>query len=232
MELYKCIIIEDEPLALKRTKSYVSNVPYLNLLNSFDNGMDAIAFINNNKIDLIFLDVEMDGLSGIELLNTLIKPPKVIITTAYEKYAIKGYELNISDYLLKPFSFPRFLQAVEKVGYETRQKIINKKNHLFVKTEYRLEKIAFNDILFIEGMRDYRNIQTLEKKILTLETFTELEKILPKDRFCRVHKSFMVSIDKIEFVERSRIKINDKRIPISETYRNEFFDLIGFPNKK
>ncbi|MDL5512937.1 LytTR family DNA-binding domain-containing protein [Arenibacter sp. M-2] len=230
--MINCIIIEDEPLALERTKSYVSNVPYLNLLNSFNNGIDAIAFINNNKIDLIFLDIEMDGLSGIELLDALIKPPKVIITTAYEKYAIKGYELNISDYLLKPFSFPRFLQAVKKVGYETRQNILDKKNHLFVKTEYRLEKIAFSDILFIEGMRDYRNIQTMDKKILTLETFTELEKILPKDRFCRVHKSFMVSIDKIEFVERSRIKINDKRIPISETYKNEFFDLIGFPNKK
>lgn len=230
--MINCIIIEDEPLALERTKSYVSNVPYLNLLNSFNNGIDAIAFINNNKIDLIFLDIEMDGLSGIELLDALIKHPKVIITTAYEKYAIKGYELNISDYLLKPFSFPRFLQAVEKVGYETKKNIIDKKNYLFVKTEYRLEKIAFNDILFIEGMRDYRNIQTLEKKILTLETFTELEKILPKDKFCRVHKSFMVSIDKIEFVERSRIKINDKRIPISETYKNKFFDLIGFPNKK
>jgi len=230
--MINCIIIEDEPLALERTRSYVSKVSYLNLLNSFDNAMDAIAFINKNKIDLIFLDIEMDGLSGIELLDALIKPPKVIITTAYEKYAIKGYELNISDYLLKPFSFPRFLQAVEKVGYETRQHIHNKKNHLFVKTEYRLEKIAFNDILFIEGMRDYRNIQTLEKKILTLETFTELKKILPKDRFCRVHKSFIVSIDKIEYVERSRIKIKDKRIPISETYKNEFFELIGFPNKK
>lgn len=230
--MINCIIIEDEPLALERTKSYVSNVPYLNLLNSFNNGIDAITFINNNKIDLIVLDIEMDGLSGIELLDALVNPPKVIITTAYEKYAIKGYELNISDYLLKPFSFPRFLQAVEKVGYETKKNIIDKKNCLFVKTEYRLEKIAFNDIHFIEGMRDYRNIQTLEKKVLTLETFTELEKILPKDRFCRVHKSFMVSIDKIEFVERSRIKINDKRIPISETYKNEFFDLIGFPNKK
>ena len=230
--MINCIIIEDEPLALERTTSYVSKVPYLNLLSSFANGMDAIDFINNNKIDLVFLDIEMDGLSGIELLDALVNSPKVIITTAYEKYAVKGYELNISDYLLKPFSFPRFLQAVEKVGHEVKKSIIDKKNYLFVKTEYRLEKIAFSDILFIEGMRDYRNIQTLNKKVLTLETFTELEKKLPKDKFCRVHKSFLVSIDKIDFVERSRIKINDKRIPISETYKNEFFYLIGFSNKK
>ena len=194
--MINCIIIEDEPLALERTKGYVSKVPHLNLLNSFDNGIDAISFMNDNKIDLVFLDIEMDKLSGIELLDALVERPKVIITTAYEKYAIKGYELNISDYLLKPFSFPRFLQAIEKAGYKTKMNTIDKKNYVFVKTEYRLEKIAFNDILFIEGMRDYRNIQTLEKKILTLETFTELEKRLPKNKFCRVHKSYIVQIKK------------------------------------
>lgn len=227
-----CIIVEDEPLALERTKSYVQKIPYLNLIGQFNNGVDALVFMKINQVHLIFLDIEMDDLTGIELLKTLIKPPKVIITTAYENYAMQGYELNITDYLLKPFSFERFLQAVEKTYENLQSKSIDVKDHLFVKTEYRMEKVSFSDILFIEGMGDYRNIQTPQKKILTLQTFGELEKYLPKDKFCRVHKSYLVSIEQIEFVERNRIKIGEKRIPISETYKNGFFELIGFSNRK
>lgn len=227
-----CIIIEDEPLALERTKGYVQRISYLTLIGEFNNGVDALIFMKANQVDLIFLDIEMDELTGVELLKTLVNPPKVIITTAYENYALKGYELNVSDYLLKPFSFERFLQAVEKTYEDLRIKNIDDKDYLFVKTEYRMEKVSFNDILYIEGMGDYRNVQTPGKKILTLQTFGELEKYLPKDKFCRVHKSYLVSIDQIEFVERSRIKIGEKRIPISETYKNGFFELIGFSNRK
>ena len=228
--IIKCIVIEDEPLALERTKSYVQKVSYLNLIGEFNNGVDALGFLKTNKVDLIFLDIEMDDLTGIELLKTLVKPPKVIITTAYENYALKGYELKVSDYLLKPFSFERFLKAVEKTYEEFRTKSIDDKDYLFVKTEYRMEKVSFKDILYIEGMGDYRNVQTPNKKILTLQTFGELEKRLPKDKFCRVHKSYLVAIEPIEFVERNRIKIGEKRIPISETYKNRFFELIGFIN--
>ena len=176
--------------------------------------------------------MEMDELNGIGLLNTLGDIPEVIITTAYEKYALKGYELNVTDYLLKPYSFERFLQAVEKAHDKISHKHFQEKDFLFVKTEYRMEKVSFEDILYIEGMRDYRNIQTQSKKILTLQTFGELEKFLPKEKFCRVHKSFVVAIDKIEFVERNRIKIKEQRIPISETYKTRFYELIGFSNRR
>jgi len=223
-----CIIVEDEPLALKRTKEYVEKISYLNLLQSFDNGFEAIGFLKKQHVDLIFLDIKMDELTGIQLLESLEKKPYVIFTTAYSEYALKGYELNVIDYLLKPFTIERFIQAVEKVSVQLDKTTNDNRDFFFVKTGYCIEKIFFDDILFIEGMRDYRNIQTNTKKILTLQTFIELEKELPKSKFCRVHKSYIVTVKKIDLIERNRIKIKDKLIPISETYKENFFKLIGF----
>ena len=222
-----CIIVEDEPLALKRAIDFVSRVPYLNLLASFINGFEAIGFVKEHNIDLMFLDIEMDGFTGIELIESLSKKPQIIITTAYDKYALKGFELHVADYLLKPFGFDRFLSAVERV-YDTVEKAHKEeKGYIFVKTEYRLERIAVDDILYVEGMGDYRNIRTTSKKILTLQTFSELEKILPKNQFCRVHKSYIVAINKIISVERHRIKMLENLIPISDTYKEGFYSLIG-----
>jgi two-component system, LytTR family, response regulator len=223
-----CIIVEDEPLALKRTKEYVGKIPYLNLLQSFDNGFEAIGFLKNQQIELIFLDIKMDELSGIQLLESLDRKPYVIVTTAYTEYALKGYELSVIDYLLKPFSLERFIQAVEKVSCQLDKSPKDNRDFFFVKTEYRIEKIFYQDILFIEGMRDYRCIQTNSKKIMTLQTFTELVQELPKSKFCRVHKSYIVTLDKIDLIERNRIKIKDKLIPISETYKENFYTMIGF----
>ncbi len=223
-----CIIVEDEPLALKRTKEYVEKISYLNLMQSFDNGFDAIGFMKEQHVDLIFLDIKMDELTGIQLIESLERKPYVIVTTAYSEYALKGYELNVIDYLLKPFSIERFIQAVEKVSVLFDKSTNDNRDFFFVKTGYFIEKIFFDDIFFIEGMRDYRNIQTNAKKILTLQTFIELEKELPKSKFCRVHKSYIVTLNKIESIERNRIKIKDKLIPISETYKESFFKLIGF----
>lgn len=223
-----CIIVEDEPLALKRTKEYVGKIPYLNLLQYFDNGFEAIGFLKNKQVDLVFLDIKMDELTGIQLLESLERKPFVIITTAYSEYALKGYELSVVDYLLKPFSLERFIQAVEKVSVLLDKSTNENRDFFFVKTEYRIEKILFQDILFIEGMRDYRCIQTNTKKILTLQTFTELVKELPKSKFCRVHKSYIITLDKIDIIERNRIKIKDKLIPISETYKENFYSMIGF----
>jgi len=222
-----CIIIEDEPLALERTKEYAIKVPYLELLKSFDNGIDAIGFLKEQDVQLIFLDIQMDDFSGIQFLESLNKKPKVIITTAFDKYALKGFELNVSDYLLKPFEFERFLQACERVHHELQNLTIkNNKNFLFVKTEYRLEKVDFKDILFIEGMRDYRRIHLSEERIMTLQTFKDLEQQLPTNSFCRVHKSYIVSIEKIESIERNRIKIQNKIIPVSETFKKRFYEMI------
>jgi two-component system LytT family response regulator len=222
-----CIIIEDEPLATERIKSYVLRLPYLNLLSNFENGIEALSFLKTNKIDLIFLDIHMDELSGIQLLESTKIKSEVIITTAHDEFALKGFELNVTDYLLKPFTFERFVQAVDKAQSNLMQKeVVPGKKFIFVKTEYRLEKIFLNEVLYIEGMRDYRRIHTKDKKIMTLQTFKDFEQEIPQNIICRVHKSFMVSIDKINSVERDRIKINDVLIPISETYKKDFFGLI------
>lgn len=226
--MISCIIIEDEPLALKRTTQYVEKIPYLDLKYSFDNGFEAIGYLKEHNIDLIFLDIKMDELSGIQLLEALDKRPHVIITTAYSDYALKGYELNVSDYLLKPFTIERFIKAVEKVADIFKRKHENNRDFFFVKTDYKIEKVFFKDVLFIEGMRDYRNILTDSRKILTLQTFGDLEKELPDSLFIRVHKSFMVALNKIDLIERNRIKIKDKMIPISDTYKENFYKKIGF----
>ena len=228
MKKHSSIIIEDEPLALERTKDFVTKVPFLNLLATFDNALEGLAFLKSNEVDLLFLDINMDELSGIELLESSKISSQVIITTAYQEYALKGYELNVTDYLLKPFTFNRFLQAVNKAHENLQPKTSETStDFIFIKTENRLEKITLSEIIYIEGMRDYRRIHTINKKIMTLQNFKDLEKIIPSNLVCRVHKSYMVSLPRIESIERSRVKIADKLIPISETYRASFFQKIN-----
>jgi DNA-binding LytR/AlgR family response regulator len=190
--------------------------------------LNGLTYLNNNKVDVLFLDINMDELSGIELLESSKINSQVIITTAYQEYALKGYELQITDYLLKPFTFNRFLQAVNKAQENLSQRVAEKQlDFIFVKTENRLEKIMINDILYIEGMRDYLRIHTTSKKIMTLQSFSELEQLIPAQLVCRVHKSYMVAVNKIESIERSRIKIADQLIPVSETYKEAFHQLIN-----
>ena len=228
MDKLSCIIIEDEPLALEKTKDFVNKVPFLHLSETFDNALTGRAYLNNNKVDILFLDINMDELTGIELLESSKINSQVILTTAYQEYALKGYELQITDYLLKPFNFNRFLQAVNKAQDNiTRRTADAPPEFIFVKTENRLEKIMLNEIIYIEGMRDYRRIHTINKKIMTLQNFSEFEKLIPASVVCRVHKSYMVALAKIESVERGRIKIGDQLIPISDTYKDEFFQLIN-----
>ncbi|MDO5981369.1 LytR/AlgR family response regulator transcription factor [Flavivirga spongiicola] len=228
MEKYSCIIIEDEPLALERTKDFVTKIPFLNLCATFDNALNGLAYLKANNIDILFLDINMDELSGIELLENSKITSQVIVTTAYQEYALKGYELNITDYLLKPFTFNRFLQAVNKAQENlSKNNLGTTNNFIFVKTENRLEKITLTNIVYIEGMRDYRRIHTVDKKIMTLQNFKELEQIIPSSIVCRVHKSYMVALNKIDSIERSRIKISDQLIPISETYKEYFFQKIS-----
>lgn len=230
MNKHTCIIIEDEPLALERTKDFVQKIPFLNLCTTFDNALNGLAYLQQNEVDLLFLDINMDELSGIELLESSKIKSQVIITTAYQEYALKGYELQVTDYLLKPFTFNRFLQAVNKAHENLGQRVQEPPSpleYIFIKTENRLEKVNIADIVYIEGMRDYRRIHTLSKKIMTLQNFNELEQIIPAHLICRVHKSYMVALHKIESIERSRIIIADQIIPISETYKEQFFLLIN-----
>lgn len=224
----KCLLIEDEPLAMLRLKEYVGRVPFLNLSFAVENGWEAIRILKTEKIDLVFLDVEMDEMTGLQLLDALPIRPPVILTTAFDHYALKAFDRHVSDYLLKPYTFDRFLQAVMHVR-EQAQVIADETRNpfLFVKTEFRLQKVMFTDILYVEGMRDYRRICTQNEKIMTPETFGHLEQQLPGRQFCRVHKSYLVAIDKIESVERDRIRIQQVLIPVSLTYREHFYQVIG-----
>lgn len=228
-----CIIVEDEPLALERTKDYVLRLPFLNLLSTFDNAIDALAFLRSHEVDLIFLDINLGEFSGIRLLETSAVSSQVILTTAYQEYALKGFDLKVADYLLKPFTFERFVQAVDRVRSDLPgAQFVRPKNSIFVKTENRLEKISLREILYVEGMRDYRRIHTTGKRIMTPQTFAEFERRVPPDILCRVHKSYMVALDKIDSVEKDRIKIQGRIIPVSETYKQKFFALIDHSAKR
>lgn len=212
---------------MERTREFVKKVPFLSLEATFDNALSGLDYLREHPVDLLFLDINMDELSGIELLESSKIESQVIITTAYQQYALKGYELNVTDYLLKPFTFNRFLQAVNKAHENLRKRQSPSPDFIFVKTENRLEKVALIDIIYIEGMRDYRRIHLADKRIMTLQTFSELEKLIPSHLVCRVHKSFMVALHKIESIERGRIKIAEQLIPISDTYKAPFFQQIG-----
>lgn len=232
-----CIAIDDEPLALDIIKDYCSKVTFLNLLKIFDNAIESIEYIRSNKVDLIFLDIQMEELSGIQLLNALKHRPFVIFTTAYERYAIQGFELDVVDYMLKPISFERFIKGVNKVCErmqldtgsgkpENGKSKTHETSFFFVKTETRMERIESADVLYVEGMGDYWRIVTKTRRIMTLMNARKLEEVLHEPQFCRVHKSFFIALDKIESIERNRIKIGDQYIPVSETYHKAFFDLI------
>lgn len=227
----KCIAIEDEPLALEKLKSFIGKLPQLELVAAFRNAQSALEFIWHNPVQLIFLDIKMDGLSGIEMIEQMGIRPQVIFTTAYNEYAIRAFELAATDYLLKPYTFERFCQAVNKADEYLKWKqsaaIANKTqtDYIFVKSGYKLVKIILKQVLYIEGMRDYLCIVTPESKVLASITFLEIEKILPKD-FVRCQKSYIVSISKIESIENDRIKIGNKYIPIGDTYKESFYKQI------
>lgn len=222
-----CVIIEDEPLAAEKLEGFINRVPFLKLSASFDNALDGLAFIKCNSIDILFLDIQMEKLTGIQLLESLAQKPYVVVTTAYSDYAIKGYELNVTDYLLKPYPFERFLASVNKVYDDILLKQnSNTQNHIFVKTEYRIENIATDDILYIEGMQNYLRIVTSDKKIMTKQSFKSILQQLPRGKFIQVHKSWIVSISKIESVERNRIKIANILIPVGDTYKEAFYSAI------
>jgi DNA-binding LytR/AlgR family response regulator len=224
------VAIDDEPLALQLVAGYIEKTPDLSLSGQFDNPVDASEFLRENKVDLIFVDIQMPDLSGIEFTRLLEKGPKVIFTTAYEKYALEGYKLEIVDYLLKPFSYEEFLDAVRKarnlISLEqkaaTRVEVNNE--FLFLKSDYKIKRINFDDILYIEGLKDYVKVYTRSnpKPVLSLTTLKLLESKLPAGKFMRVHRSYIVNLGKIDTIERSRIVFDKTYIPVSDQYKDKF----------
>jgi two-component system, LytTR family, response regulator len=235
--IINCIAVDDEPLALDIIKDYIAQVPFLKLLKTFKDGISTIEFLAANNVDLIFLDIEMGGLSGTQLLKTLNKKPKVIMTTAYRNYAFDAFELDVTDYLLKPFTFERFLKAIEKVfnSLKNEQKsgvsVDTKKEYFFVRSNYKMQKVNFEDILYIEGLSEYIILKTKSSNIITLQSFKNIEQMLPQSKFIRVHKSYLVAINKIDCIEGQNIKIANKEIPIGNKYKKRFFEVISISGK-
>lgn len=235
--MMNCIIIDDEPLAVELLEDFVSKIPNLKLVSSCSNAIDAVSILQNNKIDLIFLDIEMPEFTGIEFIKSLDVKPLFIFTTAYSHYAVEGFNLNAVDYLVKPIPFHRFLKAVNRAQeiYLLKKeenppsiKTLGSQNFIFVKSDYENIKLNFNDIKYFEGLKDYIKIfSTSHKPILTLSNFKKIEEKLPEDLFIRVHRSYIVSLKYINSVQRNRILIDGVRIPIGQNYKDEFIKKIG-----
>ncbi len=230
------VAIDDEPLALEIIQSYCSKIQTLDLKASFTDPIEGLQYLKANQVDLLFLDIHMKDLNGIQLLSILPNKPMVIFTSAYDKYALKGFELDVVDFLLKPIPFDRFLVSIDKtidrlklknqnsLSFNNQINDTNIGNYCFVKADHKLKKIFFDDILYIEGMGDYLKIVTENQKIMTLNNFKKFETVLPESKFCRVHKSYIVALDKINNIEKNKIFIGTNEIPISEKYRAAFFE--------
>lgn len=224
----KCIVIDDETLAQEILMNYIERTPALRLVGVFSNSFEALTFLKNNPVELIFLDIQMPVLSGIDFLKTLYPRPLIIITSAYPQYALESYHFEVVDYLLKPFSYERFEQALAKID-RFKQKLLDKSfeqsssEYLFVKVERRLVKINLDDILFVEGFGNYVKIYTPREVVVTREKMGDVEKYLPASTFVRVHKSYIVSLRHIDSIEQETIYAGKYFIPIGNSYKAEFF---------
>lgn len=233
--MIKVVAIDDEPLALQLVKGYIEKTPFLELAGAFDNPVDAVGYIKSSIVDLVLLDIQMPDITGTELASVISGGPKIIFTTAYEKYALEGFRLDAVDYLLKPFSYAEFLKAVQKaqklIDLEAKQlPLLEVKNDfLFIKSDYKIRRINFSEINYIEGLRDYVKIFLTEEKkpVLSLSTLKALEARLPEERFMRVHRSFIVSLEKVKVIERNRIVFGEVRIPVTEQYKDSFQKFLG-----
>ncbi|MBL7698113.1 MAG: response regulator transcription factor, partial [Chitinophagaceae bacterium] len=218
MSKLTCIIVEDEPLATKVLVDYIRQVPYLQLLETFKDAIPAGDFLRSNQPDIMFLDIHLPGIKGIDFLKTLPNRPAVILTTAYHQYAVEGFNLNVTDYLLKPFEFERFLAAVSKVKVETRKQ--DEKDFIFVNVQKKKVKIAFDEILYVESQREYIKIVTTKREFLSKLSTNEIESMLPPGIFKRIHRSFIVSIKKIDSYNAEMIDVGGVQIPIGRGYRD------------
>jgi two-component system, LytTR family, response regulator len=241
---HTCIIVEDEPLARSLLENYIQKIPYLKLVQSFSDPLKALEFLRENTVDILFSDIQMPEITGITLLKILQKKPLIILTTAYSEYALEGYELDVLDYLLKPITFERFLKSVEKASLrlnsnlnQVSEKIVQEivsinpvvdsiQPYIFVKDGTKLVKLKLNEIMYIEGLKDYVCIHTTQQKVVSLQTMKSLEIALPENQFIRIHNSYIVALEWIEAIQRDKVQIGKVFLPISDTYRKAFKDFI------
>ncbi len=240
--MYNVLIVDDEFLARKLLQGYVTKLPDLNLLGTAQNAAEAFSIVNEQQVDILLLDIHMPDLNGIELARTLSNVPAIIFTTAYSEYALESYEVSAVDYLLKPIAFPRFSAAIEKAIakikslettstepaiVETPQEANEQKTYMLVKADYRLYKINFDDLLYIEGQHEYVSFYTRTKRITALYSLKNLEEQLPADKFIRVHKSYIVSIDEIQEIEPLSITVAGQKMPLGGSYRDALMKKLG-----
>lgn len=227
----RCVIVDDEPLAVGLLVQYVEKTPGLEVVFKTTHVLEALHIIEQGEADLLFLDIQMPELSGMQFMKLIGNRCKVILTTAYTAYALEGYEHDVVDYLLKPFSFDRYMMAVIKAKerLEARQPAVAKEvpNHIFIRAEYRIQKLDLDSIFYIEALRDYIGFHTPGGKILSLESMKKMEATLPAEKFIRIHKSYIINRNKIEFLDRGKVVINGQYLPVGETYREKFMAQIG-----
>jgi DNA-binding LytR/AlgR family response regulator len=218
----KAIVVDDEPIAIEIVRNHASKVPYLELKGEFTDAFAALEFLQNESVDLIFLDIKMPDISGIDFYNTLAKKPLVIFTTAYSEHAVTSFEMDAIDYLLKPFSLARFVKACNKAFeiYNFRT-LARTSDHVFLKTGYEQVKVMYDDILYLEATGNYVTFVLKDKKVLSRGTFAESINVVPADNFVRVHRSFFVAVNKIDKVERHQVTIGKHVVPVSEAYTQE-----------
>lgn len=226
MSELKCIIVEDEPLAAKVLQDYVAEIPFLQLQGTFKDAILATEYLRDHMIDLIFLDIHLPKLKGMAFLKTLHNPPAVIITTAYHQYAVEGFELNVTDYLLKPVEFERFLVAVNKVK-ASQKRDADEKEFIFLNVQKKKVKILFSEIVFVESQREYIKIVTTKKEYLSKLSTNEIETILPVSQFIRIHRSFIVSIPRIESYSAETVEVNGLSLPVGRNYKEALDKLAG-----
>jgi DNA-binding LytR/AlgR family response regulator len=227
----KCIIVDDEPLAIEIIESYVDRLDDIEVVATCNNALKAFEIVQKQQVDLIFLDIQMPKLTGIDFVKTLKNPPKIILTTAYRDYALESYELEVVDYLLKPISFERFLVALQKVykfdpKVENEDPLMDDEAYIFLKADKKMVKVMLSDILFIESQKDYIRINTAEKDIISHQKISYLEEKLPEECFIRIHRSFIVPIRKIESYSASAIEVPGKELPIGRLYKNKVLEIL------
>ncbi|MEX6690327.1 response regulator [Danxiaibacter flavus] len=227
-EVIKCIITDDEPFARKGLQGYIEKIDFMQLVGVCENAVELNSLLKKEKVDLLFLDIEMPYVTGIEFLKSIANPPKVIFTTAYEKYAVQGFDLEVLDYLLKPISFERFMKAANKAFdyFNNQHTNAAQREYIFVKADNKLEKIHFADILFVEALENYVAIYTSERKIISHLTLKMLQETLPATAFIQPHKSYMVAVDKINSIEGNMLNVQQHKVPISKYQKEEVMEKI------